>query len=97
MLLKEAPHRFTDLQEKTKMSNRGLSLALTRLSVEGLVERLPDGRYALTEKGKEFVEQLEAVDLLELVIREKGAKKVFDALLKLRGELRDFGERRLEA
>ena len=76
MLLKEAPHRFTDLKEKTKMSSRSLSDALTRLSAGGFVERLPDGRYTLTERGKELAEELEVENLLREALSKRGAAAV---------------------
>lgn len=47
------PKRFCDLErDLSGISTRTLTLKLKKLSGEGLVEKLPSGSYAATERGR---------------------------------------------
>jgi len=83
------PKRFTELLRETGLSKAWLAELLKNLVEEGLLEKLPDGRYVLTEEGKEVLEKfavsLEAEELLQESL-ERGyaaaVKKELEGVLK---------------
>jgi len=81
LALREGPQRFAALQQASGLSAEGLRKALAELQEEGLVERLPHGSYALTERGEQVAAEIEARELLEELIRRRGAEEVV-ALLR---------------
>ena len=83
LALADGAQRFKELLAASGLSDTGLIKALNDLQANGIVVKLPDGRYSLTEKGREWAKRLKAEEVFERVIREKGVEKVVDALLKL--------------
>ena len=52
---------FTELRERTKLDRNKLWRALTRLQLDGLIQKVGEGRnekYRITEKGREYLKQL---------------------------------------
>ncbi|ADX82318.1 ArsR family transcriptional regulator [Sulfolobus islandicus] len=52
---------FTELREITKLDRNKLWRALTRLQLDGLIQKAGEGRnekYRITEKGREYLKQL---------------------------------------
>ena len=45
------PKSFTELKEITGLSDAGLYKALKKFTEEGLVQKMEDGRYVITEEG----------------------------------------------
>jgi DNA-binding HxlR family transcriptional regulator len=81
------PKRFTDLLEEVGMSKNWLNQALKELESEGLIRKLPDGRYVVTEEGRVLAEKLaEEVEVFELVkkaVRLYGAEAVKQKIQEL--------------
>jgi len=82
------PKRFTDLLVEVGMSKNYLSQVLKELENEGLIRKLPDRRYVVTDKGRALAEKLaEDVEVIELVMKAvnlRGAevvKKCIEGLL----------------
>ncbi|MCD6562675.1 MAG: hypothetical protein J7K23_02010 [Thermoproteales archaeon] len=71
MVLKKCnkPRRYTELLRETKLSDRGLRIALKKLLSLEFLDKTDDGRYVLTEKGREILKEIEAVELLQGVYR----------------------------
>lgn len=52
---------FTELRERTKLDRNKLWRALTRLQLDGLIQKAGEGRnekHRITEKGREYLKQL---------------------------------------
>jgi len=94
----ERPSRFVDLLRGTGFTTEGLSSALRRLQERGIIKKLEDGRYVLTDKGRSVLETIKLIDgffeLLEItkidelremdeeVYRWVNIRKSFRALLE---------------
>jgi Mn-dependent DtxR family transcriptional regulator len=81
------PKRFTDLIDEVNVSRAWLSVALKELIRKGLIRKLPDGRYVITDEGKMLAEETEVYELVREAIRTLGAetvKKSVEELLKKR-------------
>ena len=70
------PKRFTDLLGEVGVSKYWLSVALKELMHEGLIRKLPDGRYVITDEGKILAEETEVYELVREAIRKLGAETV---------------------
>jgi DNA-binding HxlR family transcriptional regulator len=64
LLACRTPRRFTELMREARVSRAWLAEALKELVEEGLLEKLPDDRYVLSDKGKMVAETVEAETLL---------------------------------
>ena len=60
----ERPSRFVDILRGTGFTTEGLRSALKRLQERGIIRRLEDGRYVLTDKGRELLEDVKAVEAI---------------------------------
>jgi DNA-binding HxlR family transcriptional regulator len=81
LLACRTPRRFTELMREAKVSRAWLAEALKELVEEGLLEKLPDGRYVLTERGKELAEAAEIEALTRWGI-QRGLAEVLKIELK---------------
>jgi len=70
------PQRYIDLKKETKLSDAGLYKKINELMKKGLLEKLPDGRYVLSEEGARFLKELEVEELLAEALRKLGAAAV---------------------
>jgi len=70
------PQRYIDLKKETKLSDAGLYKKINELMKKGLLKKLPDGRYVLSEEGARFLKELEVEDLLAEALRKLGAAAV---------------------
>jgi len=80
------PQRYIDLKKETKLSDAGLYKKINELMKKGLLKKLPDGRYVLTEEGSRFLKELEVENLLREALSKLGAAAVkaeLELMLKL--------------
>ena len=59
--IEKGEKNFTELREITKLDRNKLWRALTRLQLDGLIQKDGDeynAKYRITEKGREYLEQL---------------------------------------
>jgi len=76
LLACRTPRRFAELMREAGVSRAWLAEAVKKLIEEGLLEKLPDGSYALTEKGRELAEAAE----VEVLVGEAVERRVVSAL-----------------
>lgn len=76
LALKKGPRHFKELLAASGLSDVGLIKALRDLQTKGIIVKLPDGRYVLTEEGRRLAEELEVEDLLAEALRKLGAAAV---------------------
>lgn len=76
LLACRTPRRFAELMREAGVSRAWLAEAVKKLIEEGLLEKLPDGSYVLTEKGRELAEAAE----VEVLVGEAAERRVVSAL-----------------
>lgn len=81
-----SPARYTELRNVSGMSESGLAYKLNKLIAFGLLEKLSDGRYALTDEGREVVYEFMIMELIEDLIEKHGAVTVYNLVKKLYDE-----------
>jgi DNA-binding HxlR family transcriptional regulator len=59
------PKRFTDLLNNIGISKKNLGIHLNKLEEMGLIVKGQDGKYVLTDKGKEILETLQQTEALK--------------------------------
>jgi len=95
----QEPKRFTEIWREIGMSKAWLAEALKKLQEAGLVEKLPDGRYVLTEEGKrlaaELREEAEVEELLSEAVKrgyvvavKEELENIFDTLFAAEAVIR---------
>ncbi len=67
------PQKFSELKKLVPISKVSLYENLKRLQEKGLIEKLPDGRYVLTEEGRNLAEELEVYELVREILARHGA------------------------
>lgn len=83
LALREGPLRFKELLAASGLSDVGLIKALKDLQRRGIIRKLPDGRYVLTDEGRRVVEELEVYELVREAIRRYDAETVRKHVEKL--------------
>jgi len=69
------PQKFSELKKLVPISKVSLYENLKRLQEKGLIEKLPDGRYILTEEGKKLAEEIEVYELVREILAREGARQ----------------------
>lgn len=63
------PKRYTDLLYSTLLSTRGLTIVLERLINKGILKKTKDGKYVLTQEGRQIYYEIKAHDLLDCFMK----------------------------
>jgi len=85
------PKRFTDLVRSIGISKKNLGIHLNRLEEMGLIVKGQDGKYALTEKGKDVLEALLRVD--EVI--KSSSHTVDESILKENGMTTNYSSTKI--
>lgn len=78
------PKRFTDLLNSIGISKKNLGIHLNKLEEMGLLVKGPDGKYVLTEKGKEVLETLQQTEALKKAVQLIAEEAILEDFVEIK-------------
>ncbi len=74
-LVKEAPRRYSEIQRELGRPDKTIYVSLKQLIASGLIRRMPDGAYAITNRGKAALIEAELGETAAEIVTKVGPEK----------------------